>query len=305
MAKALRETITQCLFKAESGSIEAQEKSLRTLYSITKVSPQNRNVLAQTEGAIPIFLTLSKSSSPTIENLSLSILFNLSLNPDLKISLANMKTISLLNSIITSPNSPETGRLASSLVCSLAMLDKNKAKFGVAGTVQLLIKAISGPRCSASHYLLSTLAELVQFQGNSTLAVRSGAVSVLLQIVENIDAEDLAGSSLAVLCSLGRFDEGLNTLRKTNEITSLMVEILKRRCMLSKEGAAEILILLFEESEGCVRDALRLPELSTVLADLSVRGSAKAREKASLLMKKIMEADLNYVDESPMFSLWQ
>ena len=54
-----------------------------------------------------------------------------------------------------------------------------------------------------------------------------------------------------------------------------------------------------------MRDALRLPELSTVLADLSVRGSAKAREKASLLMKKIMEADLNYVDESPMFSLWQ
>jgi hypothetical protein len=57
--------------------------------------------------------------------------------------------------------------------------------------------------------------------------------------------------------------------------------------MLSKEGAAEILLRLFDESEGCVRDALRMPDFSSVLADLSVRGSAKAREKAALLMRKI------------------
>lgn len=64
--------------------------------------------------------------------------------------------------------------------------------------------------------------------------------------------------------------------------------------MLSKEGAAEILLRLFDESEGCVRDALRKPDFSSVLADLSVRGSAKAREKAALLMRKIMmEASLD------------
>lgn len=195
--------------------------------------------------------------------------------------------------MILSPSSPETSRLTSSLVCSLAMLDKNKAKFAVAGTIQLLIKALSGPRSLASHHLLSSLAELVQFHGNCTVAIRSGVVPVLISIVDSTDGEDLAGTSLFVLCCLARFDEGLNALRKTGHVVSLMVNVLKRRCMLSKEGAAEILLRLFDESEGYMTDALIVPGLSTVLADLSVRGSAKAREKTALLMEKVMEANMD------------
>lgn len=69
--------------------------------------------------------------------------------------------------------------------------------------------------------------------------------------------------------------------------------------MLSKEGAADILLCLFDGSEGCIRDALRLPEFSSVLADHSVRGSVRAWEKASLLMKKLMEANMDAVYGDP------
>jgi hypothetical protein len=154
----------------------------------------------------------------------------------------------------------------------------------------LLVKAVAGPH---GHHLLSSLAELVQFHGNCTVAVRSGAVQVLIHIVESTDGEDLTGTSLAILGLLARFDEGLNALRKTDGIVSVMVNVLKGRCMLSKEGAAEILLRLFDESEGCVRDASRVPDLSSVLADVYVRGSAKARQKAALLMEKMMEASLD------------
>lgn len=184
------------------------------------------------------------------------------------------------------------------------MLDKNKAKFGVANTIQCLVKAVSGSRSLAAHHLLSSLAELVQFHGNCSVAVRAGAVPVLINLVKNADSEDLTGTSLAILSLLARFNEGLSALRKTDEIVNIMLEVLKGRCMLSKEGAAEVLIRLFEESEGCVRDALRL-EFSSVLADLSVRGSARARERAGLLLKKMMEADLDtYMEESPMYYHW-
>lgn len=184
------------------------------------------------------------------------------------------------------------------------MLDKNKAKFGVGNTIQSLVKAVSGPRGPAAHHLLSSLAELVQFHGNCSEAVRAGAVPVLIRVVESTDGEDLAGTSLAILGLLARFDEGLNALSKTDQIVNSMLEVLKGRCMLSKEGAAEILIRLFEESEGCVRDALRL-EFSSVLADLSVRGSARARERAGVLLKKMMEVDLDsYMDGSPVFYHW-
>ncbi|RXH92047.1 hypothetical protein DVH24_021070 [Malus domestica] len=283
-APRIREAIRQCFSETQSDSPEVQLKALHTLVSITKVSSQNRNLVAQTEGTIPALLALSKSSSDSIQILSLYVLFNLSLNPDLKQSL-----LYHLNSIIASLTSTESGRVASSLVCSLAMLDKNKAKFGVAGTIQLLVKAISGsgiPR------------EL-------TLAVKEAAVEALIQVVGRSDGEDLAGTSLLFLGLLARFDEGLNALRKTDQIVSSMVQVFKGRCMLSKEGAAEIMLLLFDESEGCVRDALRLPDFSTLVADVSVRGSGRAREKAALLMKKIMEADLDsYVDGNSMFSEW-
>ncbi|KAJ9167763.1 hypothetical protein P3X46_019361 [Hevea brasiliensis] len=301
----LREAILEYLSDARSDSVEVQQKALYNLASMTKVSLQNRSLLAQTEGAISNFIMLTKSSSPIIETLALAILFNLSLNLDLKQSLADMNTILRLNSIIISPRSPESSRLACSLVCSLAMLDKNKAKFGVAGTIQILVDAISGPRGPASHHLLSSLAELVQFHGNCTLAVRSGAVPVLMGIIESPDGEDLAGSSLAILVLLVRFEEGLNAIIGRERIVSCMVEVLKRRCMLSKEGAGEILLRIFDESEGCVRDALRLPELSTVLADLSVRGSSKAREKAAQLMKKMTEASSDPgIDGNSMFLQW-
>ncbi|KAM1022733.1 hypothetical protein ACFX2I_043627 [Malus domestica] len=268
-APQIREAIRQCFSETQSDSPEVQLKALHTLVSITKI-------------------------------LSLSVLFNLSLNPDLKQSL-----LYHLNSIIASLTSTESGRVASSLVCSLAMLDKNKAKFGVAGTIQLLVKAISGSGSPAAHHLLSSLAELVQFHGNCALAVKEGAVEALIQVVGRSDGEDLAGTSLLFLGLLARFDEGLNAWRKTDQIVSSMVQVFKGRCMLSKEGAAEIMLLLFDESEGCVRDALRLPDFSTLVADVSVRGSGRAREKAALLMKKIMEADLDsYVDGNSMFSEW-
>lgn len=161
----LRDTIAECLSNLiQSQSRDDQIKSLKTLINLTKVNPQNRNSLAQADGAIPILISLSKSTSPTIEILALSILFNLSLNPNLKQSLADMENILYLNTAILSSASPESTKLAASLLCSLAMLDKNKAKFGVAGTIQILITAISGPRSPVSHHLLSSLAELVQFQ---------------------------------------------------------------------------------------------------------------------------------------------
>ncbi|KAM3378885.1 hypothetical protein P3S68_011298 [Capsicum galapagoense] len=295
MARA-REAIAESLSELQSEYHENQQKGLLTLVSVTKVSPQNRNLLAQADGAISTLLNLSMSAySTNTQLLALSILFNLSLNPNLKQSLADMDKILFLNSVILSYTSAEPSRLAASLLCSLAMLDKNKAKFGVAGTVEALIKAISRPRGPASHHFLSTLSELVQFHGNCTVAVHARAVPVLIKLVENSDCGDLAGTSLSILCLLARFEEGLTALKESDRIVLFMIEILKGKCMLSKEGAADILLRLFDESEECIRDAVRLPEFLSVVADLSVRGSVRAREKASLLMKKLMEANLDIV----------
>ncbi|XP_023524300.1 U-box domain-containing protein 1-like [Cucurbita pepo subsp. pepo] len=296
--------ITQCVADARSDAHDVQGKALKDLVAITQVSPLYRNLLAQVDGSIPILIALSKSSSSTVQSLSLSILFNLSLNNDMKKLLASMETIYHLNTLI-SLGSPETVKLASSLICSLAMLDKNKAKFGVAGTIQLLVRALTVPSVPAAHHLLCSLAELGQFHGNCTVAVRSGAISVLVDVVESTSGEDLAGTALVVLGLLARFEEGLRALIKIDRIVYSMVNVLKGRCMLSKEGATEILLRLFDESEGCLRDALRFPEFLGVVADLSVRGSTKARERATLLMNKITNNDLEtYSNADSVYSPW-
>ncbi|XP_022139603.1 U-box domain-containing protein 1-like [Momordica charantia] len=296
--------ITECVADARSDTLEVQEKALQNLVSITQVSPLYRNLLAQVDGAIPILIALSKSSSSSIQSLSLSILFNLSLNHDMKRLLASMETIYHLNALI-SLGSPETVKLSSSLICSLAMLDKNKAKFGVAGTIRLLVRALSVPSVLGAHHILCSLAELGQFHGNCTVAVRSGAIPVLISVVESTGVEDLAGTALTVLGLLARFEEGLRALMKTDCIVNSMVNVLKGRCMLSKEGATEILLRLFDESDSCLRDALSMPEFLGVVADLSVRGSAKARERAALLMNKVMNSDVDaYSNAVSVYSQW-
>lgn len=185
------------------------------------------------------------------------------------------------------------------------MLDKNKAIFGVAGSIQALVTAVAGPRGPEDHHLLSSLAELVQFHGNCTVAVRSGGVPALIQVIESTGGEDLTSTALSILGLLARFDEGLTALRKIDGIVMLMVDVLRGRSMSSKEGAAEILIKLFDESEGFARDALRVSEFSTLLADLSVRGSARARQQAGLLMKKMMAANRDsHGDDNLMLLRW-
>lgn len=138
MASRVRETIVECMKVAQSSGADDEDRcqALQTLATITNISPQNRNLVAQIDGAVASLLALSKSTtSPQhLQNLALSVLFNLSLNPNLKHSLAQRDTIFHLISLI---HSPESAKLAASFLCSLAMLDKNKAKFGVAGTVEV------------------------------------------------------------------------------------------------------------------------------------------------------------------------
>ncbi|XP_057799413.1 U-box domain-containing protein 39-like [Salvia miltiorrhiza] len=291
MANRVRETIVECMRVAQSsgGDEEDRCEALQTLATITKISPQNRNLVAQVDGAVASLLALSKSPQHRLQALALSVLFNLSLNPNFKHSLAQRDTIFHLTSLI---HSPESAKLAASFLCSLAMLDKNKAKFGVAGTVEVLVKAVSGPCGPATHHLLSSLAELVQFHGNCTLAVRAGAVPAVMTLAESGDGEELAGIALAILGLLARFEEGLSELKRTERIVARMVVILKSGCFLSKEGAAEILLRLFDDSEKLLRDAAELPEFFSVLAEISVGGSGRAREKANLLMRKLTDANL-------------
>ncbi|KAI3684007.1 hypothetical protein L1987_84529 [Smallanthus sonchifolius] len=214
-----------------------------------------------------------------------------------------MATIQHLNTIILSRGSLESSKLAASLICSLAMLDKNKAVFGVSNTIQALLKAVSRPKGPVTRHLLSSLAELAHFHGNCTLAVRSSAVNVLLRIVKNEDCKDLSGTALAILELLARFDEGLKALINTPNLVSTMLDVLKGRCMMTNEGASEVLILVLDESEECLKEAMRLLDLMFVLADLSVRGSTRAREKASLLLKKL-EANELYAEDNLVFLKW-
>lgn len=57
------ETINECVSLAKSDSPEDVEKALQTLASMTRVSPQNRTLLAQTHGAIPLLASLTNASS--------------------------------------------------------------------------------------------------------------------------------------------------------------------------------------------------------------------------------------------------
>ncbi|KAD3337793.1 hypothetical protein E3N88_33314 [Mikania micrantha] len=269
-----KNTISECVSQLQSDcGYEVKQKALETLISITKASPQNRNLVLQNNEAIPTILNLLKSS-PTLEKLSLSTIFNLSLNPNLKSTLAEMATIQHLNTTILSRGSLESARLAASLICSLAMLDKNKAVFGVANTIQVLLMAVSR---SKGHATCTS---------PTKLTCRA----------------DLSGTALVILGLLARFDEGIQALINTPCIVSKMVHVLKERCMMS-EGATEILIRVIDESEECLIEAMGLPDLMFVLAEVSVRGSTRAREKASILLKKL-EANESYEEGNLAFLKW-
>lgn len=113
---------------------------------------------------------------------------------------------------------------------------------------------------------------------------------MLLHVAQTTDGEDLAATSLAVVSLLARFHEGLSALKNTKNVMKGMLNVLRRRSLASKEGALEILVKLFDESEECVKEAVMMPEFALVLADVSVRGSVSVRDKADLLMNKMAQS---------------
>ncbi|RZS12321.1 hypothetical protein BHM03_00043736 [Ensete ventricosum] len=295
--QAVDATIAECLVQAQSESMGARTSALTTLSALTRLSRHNRDLLAHTQHALPLLLGLSHSE-PT-RPLALSVLLHLSLNPNLKQPLAAAAGfVPRLNSLVLSPSaSSQAAKLAASLICSLAMHDKNKAPLGVAGAVRTVVEALG---CSAARpHVLSSLAELVQFHGNCTLAVRGGAVPVLVRILGG-PAEELGATCVVVLARMARFQEGIQAIREVEGVVGALVDWLRRGCPASKESAMEVLARLFEERDELIREAAGMDDFSSLLADLSIGGSTKLRETAGLLMKMMESSDLDWdVEEKP------
>ncbi|ERN03572.1 hypothetical protein AMTRI_Chr05g71100 [Amborella trichopoda] len=281
--------MTQSLAQAlQPPSLQAQQTSLHVLMALTRLSQHNRDQLAQAHQAIPTLLSLSRPPNPPATSLlSLSVLFNLSLNPKLKPTLATPGLISLLNDTLLDEIEEETSRLSASLLCSLALHHKNKAMLGVEGTIQALVGSLDVPYRATQH-ALSALGELVLFHGNNTLAIEADAVPLLLGIVEREDGEELVGSALSVLNLLLRHSEGVAAVRRESGCIGVVVGAIRRRSMLSKESSCEILLRLFKERDEWILEAEE-QGLSLLLTDLSIRGSAKAREKSMVLLEMVVE----------------
>ncbi|URE21588.1 hypothetical protein MUK42_11210 [Musa troglodytarum] len=289
--QAVDATIAECLAQAQSDSLEVRISALTTLSALTRLSSHNRDLLAHSQHALPLLLGLCHSD-PTLP-LALSVLLHLSLNPNLKQPLAAVPGfVPRLKSLVLSPSaSTQAAKFAASLICSLAMHDKNKAPLGVAGAVRTVVDALG---CSAARpHVLSSLAELVQFHGNCTLAVGAGAVPVLVRILGG-PAEDLGATCVVVLARMARFEEGIQAIRQVEGVVGALVDCLRRGCMASKQSAMEVLARLLEESDELMREAAGRDDFSSLLADLSIGGSTKLREKAGLLMKMMESSDLDW-----------
>lgn len=296
MASEAVDAIAECLAQAESESEEARATALQTLSALTKLSSHNRDLVALTDGSLPLLLSLSASP------LALSTLLHLSLNPNLKKPIASVDgLLGRLSSLIVCPSaSPQAAALAASLVCSLAMHDKNKAPLGVAGAVeavvQTLVIATTSPSAGAAapaHHLLSSLAELAKFHGNCTLAVRAGAVPVLVRILDG-QADDLAGTASVVLARLACFEEGMGAIREVPGVAWVLLEAVRKGCIVGRESAMEVLVRLLGESRELTEEVAASEDTPSLLADLSIRGSAKLRDQAALLMKLMDPADFKF-----------
>lgn len=288
------DAVSECLAQAESESEGVRAMALQTLSSLTKLSSHNRDLVALTEGALPLLLSLSASP------LALSTLLHLSLNPNLKKPIASVDgLLGRLSSLILCPSaSPQVSALAASLVCSLAMHDKNKAPLGVAGAVEAVVQTLAVASTShsagaAAHHLLSSLAELAQFHGNCTLAVRAGAVAVLARILSG-PAEGLAGTASVVLARLASFEEGMGAIREVPGVAWVLLEAVRKGCMVGRESAMEVLVRLLRENRELTQEVAASEDTSSLLADLSIRGSAKLRDQAALLMKMMHDADFKF-----------
>ena len=247
----------------------------------------NRNCIVEA-GGIPAILSVISSGEPQIEEAGLQSLFELSLDDENKVGLVAEGCVDVIVEALKA-SSMEVRIKAAIILTSLSLVDVNKATIGShPGAISGLVKLLAEGNVRAKKESMNALCALCMFHDNKPKAVLSGVIPLLLALLMEGRGEPVE-HALTVLDFLSTSAEGRLAIIREPALPTL-VGLLRSGTPRSKEHSAAVLWSLCNNSKKYTLQAFNAGALDTCLS-LMQGGTARAKRKASLLVKAFKECD--------------
>ncbi|KAL1336771.1 hypothetical protein HN51_031178 [Arachis hypogaea] len=283
---AIKMTAEFLVGKLATGSADTQRKAAYKLRLLAKCGMDSRKIIAEA-GAIPFLVTLLLSNDPRIQEQAVTALLNLSIFDNNKILImAAGKAIENIIEVLESGKTMEARQNAAAAIFSLTMIDYSKVTIGGhPRATKALVNLLKEGTAVGKRDAASALFNLAVYQNNKARIVSAGAVSLLIELLMD-DKAGITDDALAVLASLVGCSQGLQEIRNSRALVSILIELLRYGSATGKENSITLLLgLCKEEGELVARRLLVNPSSIPSLQSLAAHGSLRARRKADALLR--------------------
>ncbi|XAR65959.1 Ubiquitin--protein ligase [Bertholletia excelsa] len=282
---AVKMTAEFLVGKLATGSPDIQRQAAYELRLLAKTGMDNRRIIAEA-GAIPFLVSLLDSSDPRIQENAVTALLNLSIFENNRILIMAAGAIDSIVDVLQSGKNMEARENAAATIYSLSIVDDYKVIIGSRPkAIPALVRLLGEGTAAGKRDAAIALHNLAFYNINKVSIVVAGAVPLLVDQLMD-DKAGITDDALAVLALILGCSEGLEEIRKSKILVTLLIDLLRFGSAKGKENAITLLLGLCKTGgEEVARRLLINPSSIPSLQSLAADGSLKARRKAEALLR--------------------
>ncbi|KAK4854221.1 hypothetical protein QYF36_020649 [Acer negundo] len=281
-----KDQISLLVGKLSSSKLEVQREAVKKIRMLSKESPENRILVANSGGIPPLVQLLSYPDSKIKEH-AVTALLNLSIDETNKKLITKEKAIVPIIEILQS-GSREARENSAAALFSLSMLDENKVTIGLSDGIPPLVDLLRDGKIRGKKDAATALFNLSLNQSNKARAIDAGIVLPLHNLLEDKNL-GMIDEALSIFLLLVTHPEGRQKIGQLSFIQTL-VEIIREGTPKNKECATAVLLELGSNNSNFILAALQYGVYEH-LSEITQTGTSRAQRKANALLQLMSKSE--------------
>ncbi|KAH7307618.1 hypothetical protein KP509_22G068900 [Ceratopteris richardii] len=279
-----KQRLHELLRAVSYGCVETKIRAAYEVGMLAKSSAKRRAYLAAA-GAITPLVSMLSSQSLEAQDASMEALLNLAVRHERnKLKIVKAGAVPVLVELLRQENA-NIRESAAAVILTLSASSEIKPIIGNSGAMVLLVGILLCGSIQGRVDAVMTLYNLSTYPDNLTPILNAGAISPLILLLKDCKkASKVAERTMALLQSLMVFEEGRSAVANEERGVLTLVEVLEEGSLQSREHAVTALLTMCQSSRCKYRQAILQEGVIPGLLELTVQGTASARQKAHSLL---------------------
>ncbi|KAK9748485.1 hypothetical protein RND81_02G060600 [Saponaria officinalis] len=279
-----KERVLSLIQDLSCSNVEEQKDAAHKIRLLSKESPENRILIAETDGIPPLVQLLKYSSDPKVKEHAVTALLNLSIDCTNKKLISDEEAIPGIIDVLKNGNVGAKENAAATLF-SLSMLDENKVTIGLCDGIPALVDLLTNGTVRGKRDAATALFNLSLNYMNKARAIEAGIINPLLNLLDDTELA-MIDEALSILLLLVSHPLGRQQIGQLSFIQTL-VQIMgdPDATPKNKEGAAAILYELGLNGGSSFLLAALQFGVYEFLVDITQSGTNRGQRKAYSILQ--------------------